>query len=207
MPQIRKITRIGILAAHITFLNIIFTAFNYLVQPLVTHNWKFTNSCRVGAVITLIIVILLCVGIVFHYYKTYNSDVLEHYYTLREGCQLLMIICQGFIFSFGVGKPLLCLSLILLEAVWLIFNHMLYRFGEGDRLKDHAKFIITSSCIVIAYLFMSLSAQVPWIAITVIVSIVVAVLIFYSSYQIVGLYYGLIFKKDVKDSQPKKSEV
>lgn len=84
---------------------------------------------------------------------------------------------------------------------------MLYRFGVGDRLKDHAKFIITSSCIIIAYLFLSLSAQVPWIAITVIVSIVVAVLIFYSSYQIVGLYYGLIFKKEAKNSQPKKSEV
>ena len=76
MPQIRKITRIGILAAQVTFLNIAFTAFNYLVQPSVTNDRNFMNSCRVGAVIMLILTILMCVGIVFHYYKTYNSDVL-----------------------------------------------------------------------------------------------------------------------------------
>ena len=129
MPQIRKITRIGILAAHVTFLNIIFTTFNYLVQPSVSNNWPFSNSCRVGAVITLILVILLCAGIVFHFYKTYNSDVLEHYYTLREACHLLLIICQAFIFAFAIGKPLICLSLIVLEVIWLIFNYMLYRYG------------------------------------------------------------------------------
>lgn len=54
-----------------------------------------------------------------------------------------------------------------------------------------------------AYLFLSLSAQVNWIAITVIVSVVVLVLIIYSSYQIVGLYYGLFFRKRVEEEEKK----
>lgn len=114
MPQIRKITRIGILVGQVTFLNILFTSFNYLVQPSVSSNWRFSNSCRVGAVIALVLIIILCLVVVFHYYKTYNSDVLEHYYTLREGCHFLLIICQAFIFAFAVGKPLICLTLIVM---------------------------------------------------------------------------------------------
>lgn len=58
------------------------------------------------------------------------------------------------------------------------------------------KFIVSTVCISIAYLFLSLSAQINWIVIIVVVSIVVIVLIIYSSYQIVGLYYGLFFKGD-----------
>lgn len=54
---------------------------------------------------------------------------------------------------------------------------------------------------MVAYLFLSLSGQIPWIAITVIVSLVVLVLIVYSSYQIVGLYYGLFFKDYAKGSE------
>lgn len=33
MPQIRKITRISLLLIHITFLNIMFSALTYLIQP------------------------------------------------------------------------------------------------------------------------------------------------------------------------------
>lgn len=76
MPQIRKITRIGILAIQITFLNIVFTALNYLIQPFVTTDAGFTNSSRVAAIIMFIIIFIAMVGIFFHFYKTYNSDVL-----------------------------------------------------------------------------------------------------------------------------------
>ena len=37
MPQVRKITRLGILFIHITFMNIMFTALNYLIQPHVSE--------------------------------------------------------------------------------------------------------------------------------------------------------------------------
>lgn len=73
---------------------------------------------------------------------------------------------------------------------------MLYKYGEGDHITSHVKFVVSTVCICIAYLFLSLCAQVNWIAIIVIVSIVVVILIIYSSYQIVGLYYGLFFKTD-----------
>lgn len=77
----------------------------------------------------IIMVMLFSLGIVFHYYKTYNSDVLEHYYTLREACHLILILCQALVFTFAIGKPLLCLSLIAMEIVWFMFNFFLYRYG------------------------------------------------------------------------------
>lgn len=83
MPQIRKITRIGILAIHITFMNIVFAAITFLLQPTITPNSFFYNQTRAAAIIMLIITIGLCLGTGLHFYKTYNSDVLEHYYTLR----------------------------------------------------------------------------------------------------------------------------
>lgn len=82
---------------------------------------------------------------------------------------------------------------------------MLYRYGEGDQIKDHIKFMIIAIAISIAYLLLSLSETVNWIAIVVVVSIVVVVLIVYSSYQIVGLYYTILFKKkagEKVDSNP-----
>lgn len=106
----------------------------------------------------------------------------------------MLILCQAFIFSFAIGKPLICLLLIALELVWFVFNYLLYRYGEGDRMKMHVKFVVSTVSIIIAYLFLSLSGSINWIAITVIVSIVVVVLIVYSIYQIIGLYYHLIFK-------------
>jgi hypothetical protein len=71
---------------------------------------------------------------------------------------------------------------------------MLYKYGEGDGIGKHVKFIISTVCVVIAYLFLSLAGQINWIFVVVIVSIVVIVLIVYSSYQVIGLYYGLFFK-------------
>jgi uncharacterized membrane protein len=67
-------------------------------------------------------------------------------------------------------------------------------YGEGDSIKKHIKFIIATVCISIAYLCLSLSAQINWIGIVVVVSLVVAILIIYSIYQVVGLYYTLLFK-------------
>lgn len=141
-----------------------------------------------------ILILISMILIIFHFYKTYNSDVLEHYYTLREAFHYLLIVSQSFIFAFSIGKPLNCLFLILLEIIWFIANYMLYKYGESDSLKDHIKFLISTISIIIAYLFLSLAEQINWIVITVFVSIIVVVLIIYSSYQIVGLYYTL-FKK------------
>jgi membrane protein YdbS with pleckstrin-like domain len=83
MPQIRKITRVGFLIIHITFLNILFTGLNYLIQPYVSTSPNFANSSRIAAIVMIVVVLVSSIGIIFHYYKTYNSDVLEHYYTLR----------------------------------------------------------------------------------------------------------------------------
>jgi len=114
MPQIRKIARIGILAAHITFMNIMFEAMTFLVQPALTNNWSFFNQTKAAAIIMLLATVVLCTLISLHFYKTYNSDVLEHYYTLREASHYLLILCQAIIFSLSIGKPLLCLFLIAL---------------------------------------------------------------------------------------------
>jgi len=71
---------------------------------------------------------------------------------------------------------------------------MLYKYGEGDNVQYHLRFILAAVCISVAYLLLSLSGQVSWVAIVVVVSLVVAVLIVYSIYQVVGLYYERIFK-------------
>lgn len=62
----------------------------------------------------------------------------------------------------------------------------------------HTKFIVVFASVSTAYLFLSLCEKVNWIAITVIVSLVVIVLIIYSIYQIVGLYYYNIFRNSAK---------
>lgn len=76
MPQIRKITRIGLLGIQITFLNISFTSINYLVQPFITNNPSFSSSSKIASIIMLIITCLIMLLIFVHFYKTYNSDVL-----------------------------------------------------------------------------------------------------------------------------------
>jgi Ca2+/Na+ antiporter len=78
---------------------------------------------------------------------------------------------------------------------------MLYKHGEGDPLSKHLKFIVAVVCISIAYLLLSLSAQVNWIGIVVVISLVVVVLIIYSTYQIVGLYYSYIFKENKEEAK------
>ena len=123
--------------------------------------------------------------------------MLEHYYTIREAGHYALIIIQSFIFAFSIGKPLVCLFLIPAEAVWVGFNYMLYRYGEGDSVKDHLKLVISSALIMVSYLLLSLTGRLSWIAIVVIVSLVVVVLIVYSSYQVVGLYYRHLFKNEL----------
>lgn len=83
MPYIRKITRLGILGVHVTYLNIVFSGVCYLVQPYMSKDGAFASACKIGSIVMIIIVIMLCIGCIFHFYKTYNSDVLEHYYTIR----------------------------------------------------------------------------------------------------------------------------
>lgn len=78
--------------------------------------------------------------------------------------------------------------------VWFAYNYMLYKYGEGDKLNMHVKFVVSTAAIIIAYLFLSLTGYIHWIVVTVIVSIAVVVLIVYSIYQIVGLYYHMIFR-------------
>ena len=197
MPQIRKITRVGILLLHLTFMNILFTSFTYLIQPYVPEPpaTPFQQVCTGFSVFFPVFIPCAALSITYHFYKTYNSDVLEHYYTLREAAHYALIFTQAFIFCFSIGKPLVCLFLIPLEILWLLFNVGLYRYGEGNGVKDQVKLMISAACISIAYLFLSLTEQVPWVAVVAIVSVVVIVLIVYSSYQIVGLYYFRLFKK------------
>lgn len=83
MPQIRKITRLGFLGTHVTYLNILFIGACYLIQPFLSRDSGFAHSCKIGSAIMIIVIILGCAGVTYHFYKTYNSDVLEHYYTIR----------------------------------------------------------------------------------------------------------------------------
>lgn len=83
MPQIRKITRLGFLGTHVTYLNILFTGACYLIQPFMSKDSGFANSSKIGSIIMIIIIVLCCAAVIYHFYKTYNSDVLEHYYTIR----------------------------------------------------------------------------------------------------------------------------
>lgn len=82
MPQIRKITRVGFLAIQLTFLNSLYSALVQLIQPSIGDP-AIENSSRTAAIIMLIFVLILMSSIIYHFYHTYNSDVLEHYYTLR----------------------------------------------------------------------------------------------------------------------------
>ncbi len=54
-------------------------------------------------------------GLIFyHFYATYNSDVLEHYYTLREGAQYLQIYFQSLILAMAIDRPPIAFCLIVL---------------------------------------------------------------------------------------------
>lgn len=128
IPWIRKIMRIGLVIIQVTFMNILFWSLTYLIQPMHTPS-SFTKNTRVCAIIMLVAVLLICFAICLHFYKTYNSDVLEHYYTLREAAHYLIVLAQVFLFVMAAGKVLICLFLIALEVAWFVFNYWLYRYG------------------------------------------------------------------------------
>jgi len=141
----------------------------------------------------VVLVPALMSAVLYHYYKTYNSDVLEHYYTLREGSLFLIIYAQAIIMCLSVGKPLVGLFLIPLEIVWFVFNYMLYKYGSGLTLSDFKKYFVVSGLISVSYLFLSLEGQVSWLWIVVVVSVASVGLIVYCGYQLVGIYYNRLF--------------
>ena len=85
MPHIRKITRISILFIHLTFMNILYASFLHLIQPHISQpdDTSFVKANIAFSIIFIILVVIAMAGILYHFYMTYNSDVLEHYYTIR----------------------------------------------------------------------------------------------------------------------------
>jgi hypothetical protein len=57
---------------------------------------------------------------------------------------------------------------------------------------------------MLVYLLLSLSAQVNWVVVVAVTSLVLGLMAVYSIYQIVGLYYLRIFKE--KREEPKGSD-
>ena len=114
IPQVRRIARLGILLLHFTFMNILFCSLTFLIQPHVSEPHPTTfHDVNVGlSMMFVILVPMIMLGIGYHFYKTYNSDILEHYYTLRECAHYWMIISQAFIFTFGINKALISLYLL-----------------------------------------------------------------------------------------------
>lgn len=104
----------------------------------------------------IFVVPIIMAVVLYHYYKTYNSDVLEHYYTLREGSLFLMIYSQAIIMCLSVGKPLVGLFLIPLEIMWFLFNYFLYRYGSGISLTNYKKYFVVSGVISVSYICLSL---------------------------------------------------
>ena len=78
MPHIRKIARIGILFIHLTFMNLLYASFVHLIQPHVSQpdDTSFVKANTAFAVIFILLVIGAMAGIIYHFYMTYNSDVL-----------------------------------------------------------------------------------------------------------------------------------
>jgi hypothetical protein len=106
--------RLGILLMAIGFMNELFFAFVQVVQPssCLPAYQNFYNINMGCSYMLVFLVPVLMAGALYHYYKTYNSDVLEHYYTLREGSLFLAIYGQAIIMCLSVGKPLMGLFLI-----------------------------------------------------------------------------------------------
>lgn len=101
---------------------------------------------------------------------------------------------QSIIMCLAVGKPLVALFLLPLEAVWFVFNFLLYRYGIGLTLSEFKKYFIISGLISLSYLFLSLEEKINWVGLVVIVSLSTVALIVYSGYQLVGIYYFRIFR-------------
>lgn len=78
MPQVRRIARISILLLHTTFMNLLFYGFTYLILSHVSEPEHSTYlNVNVGISILFILLIpLVMIGIGYHYYETYNSDIL-----------------------------------------------------------------------------------------------------------------------------------
>jgi len=70
--------RIGILLFHIGFMNSLFFSFVQLIQPYTAQlDYKSFTNANVGFSYMIVFLIpLLMIGIIYHFYKTYNSDVL-----------------------------------------------------------------------------------------------------------------------------------
>ena len=85
-----------------------------LVQPaaVAADYSSFHSSSAALSIALTIIVPLFMAGTTFHFYLTYNSDVLEHYYTLREASHFILAYAQAVVMAMGVGKPLVGLFLI-----------------------------------------------------------------------------------------------
>ena len=108
--------RIGILLFHVGFMNELFFSFVQIIQPhMIQDDYKeFHQSNITAAYLIIFSVPILMAFIIYHFYKSYNSDVLEHYYTLRESSLYLLIYSQALILCLGVGKPVSGFFLILL---------------------------------------------------------------------------------------------
>lgn len=81
----RKILRLGILFLQLGFMNELFFAFVQLIQPCtVQSDYKSYYDASLGlSYMVVFLVPLVMTAVIYHYYQTYNSDVLEHFYTLR----------------------------------------------------------------------------------------------------------------------------
>jgi hypothetical protein len=154
----RKVMRLGILLLAIGFMNELFFAFVQIIQPATYQPdyESFYNSNLAWAYVLIFLVPVMMAGALYHYYQTYNSDVLEHYYTLREASLFFYIYGQAIIMCLAVGKPLVGLFLILLELLWFGYNYLLYRYGTSLPLASFQKYFVISGCISISYLFLSL---------------------------------------------------
>lgn len=77
-PYIRKIMRIGSLLFYIGFMNEVFFAFVQLLQPSSAspEYASFHNSCVSASYAIVFVVPLIMFLIAYHFYQTYNSDVL-----------------------------------------------------------------------------------------------------------------------------------
>jgi hypothetical protein len=203
-PLMRLIARMGFLLFHIGYMGELFSAMVQLIQPHSSQQeYASFAAANVGcSYLILLGVPILMAAAVYHFYATYNSDVLEHYYTLREAGLYLLIYAQSLVMCLAVGKPLLGLFLIALEGVWFVFNYQLYRYGEGVQLVGYRKYFGISGFICLAYLFLSLQHYVSWIVLVLSVSLAAIVLVTYCGYQLVGIYYYNIFsaQEDKEDA-------
>lgn len=149
--------RLGSFLLGIGFMNELFFSFVQLLQPaaVAVDNASFHSSSVSLAIALAIIVPVIMAAVIFHFYRTYNSDVLEHYYTLREASHYLLAYAQALVMAVGVGKPLVGLFLIGLEGLWFLFNFVLYRYGTGGQLSGYKKYWGISGGISVGYLLLA----------------------------------------------------